>query len=311
MDVADMTGKTVVITGGNSGIGLETAVALAQAGAKTLITVRDTARGQAAVADIWARSGSNDVDVVVFDLGSIASTRQGAADILARCDRIDVLVNNAGVVLSSRLETEDGLEATFAINHLGPFVLTELLLDRIKSSAPARIVNVASTAHKGARKGLNFDDLQSTSAYGGMQVYSKSKLANIYFTSELARRLEGTGVTVNCFAPRHRRYRVRPRWRRLRCARLRAQGDQALHPQRRPGGPHLGLPGIVSRRRRRDGTLFREVQAPHSVRRGPRRRGGQEIVDGQRGDRGPEGVSSARFTHVRTQEVLADFVGCA
>jgi NAD(P)-dependent dehydrogenase (short-subunit alcohol dehydrogenase family) len=201
MDVADMTGKTVVITGGNSGIGLETAVALANAGAKTLITVRDRARGEAAVTDIRARSGRDDVDLVVFDLGSIASTRQGAVDILARCDRIDVLVNNAGVVLSSRSETDDGLEATFAINHLGPFVLTELLLDRIKSSAPARIVNVASTAHKGARKGLNFDDLQSSLAYGGMQVYSKSKLANIYFTSELARRLEGTGVTVNCLHP--------------------------------------------------------------------------------------------------------------
>jgi NAD(P)-dependent dehydrogenase (short-subunit alcohol dehydrogenase family) len=201
MDVADMTGKTVVITGANSGIGLETAVALARAGAKTLITVRDPARGQAAVADIKARSGRDDVDVVVFDLGSIASTRQGAAEILARCDRIDVLVNNAGVVLSSRHETEDGLEATFAVNHLGHFVLTELLLDRLKQSAPARIVNVASTAHKGARKGLNFDDLQSSFAYGGMQVYSKSKLANIYFTTELARRLQGTGVTVNCLHP--------------------------------------------------------------------------------------------------------------
>jgi NAD(P)-dependent dehydrogenase (short-subunit alcohol dehydrogenase family) len=201
MDVADMTGKTVVITGANSGIGLETAVALARAGAKTVITVRDRTRGEAAVADIRARSGHDDVDVVVFDLGSIASTRQGAADILARCDRIDVLVNNAGVVLSSRRETEDGLEATFAVNHLGPFVLTELLLDRLKQSAPARIVNVASTAHKGARKGLNFDDLQSSLGYAGMQVYSKSKLANIYFTTELARRLEGTGVTVNCLHP--------------------------------------------------------------------------------------------------------------
>jgi NAD(P)-dependent dehydrogenase (short-subunit alcohol dehydrogenase family) len=201
MDVADMTGKTVVITGANSGIGLETAVALARAGAKTVITARDRARGEAAVADIRARSGHDDVDLVVFDLGSIASTRQGAAEILARCDRIDVLVNNAGVVLSSRRETEDGLEATFAVNHLGPFVLTELLLDRLKQSAPARIVNVASTAHKGARKGLNFDDLQSSFGYAGMQVYSKSKLANIYFTTELARRLEGTGVTVNSLHP--------------------------------------------------------------------------------------------------------------
>jgi len=201
MNVADMTGKTVVITGANSGIGLETAVALARAGAKTVITARDRTRGETAVTDIRARSGRDDVELVHFDLGSIASVRQGAADILARYDHIDVLVNNAGVVLSDRRETEDGFEATFAVNHLGPFVLTELLLERIKSSAPARIVNVASTAHKGARKGLDFDDLQSTHSYGGMQVYSKSKLANIYFTTELARRLEGTGVTVNCLHP--------------------------------------------------------------------------------------------------------------
>lgn len=201
MDVADMTGKTVVITGGNSGIGLETAVALAEAGAKTVITARDRTRGEAAVADIRARSGRDDVEVVVFDLASIASIHEGAAAILARCERIDVLVNNAGLVLSDRRETEDGFEATFGVNHLGPFVLTELLLERIKQSAPARIVNVASTAHKGARKGLDFDDLQSTRAYGGMQVYSKSKLANIYFTTELARRLVGSGVTVNCLHP--------------------------------------------------------------------------------------------------------------
>ncbi|HUY21185.1 MAG TPA: SDR family oxidoreductase [Acidimicrobiales bacterium] len=201
MDVPDMTGKTVVVTGGNSGIGLETAVALARAGATTLITARDPARGAAAVADIRARAGNDAVDVVLFDLGSIASIRQGAADILGRCRRIDVLVNNAGLVLSDRRETEDGFEATFGVNHLGPFVLTRLLLDRITESAPARIVNVASTAHKGARHGLDFDDLQTTRGYGGMRVYSKSKLANIYFTTELARRLEGTGVTVNCLHP--------------------------------------------------------------------------------------------------------------
>ncbi len=201
MDVADMTGKTVVITGANSGIGLETAVALTKAGAKTVITARDGARGEAAMADIRARSGRDDVDLVVFDLASIASIKQGAAAILQRCDRIDVLVNNAGVVLSDRRETADGFEATFGVNHLGPFLLTELLLERIKASAPARIVNVASTAHKGARRGLDFDDLQSTRGYGGMQAYSKSKLANIYFTTELARRLEGSGVTVNCLHP--------------------------------------------------------------------------------------------------------------
>ena len=201
MDVADMTGKTVIITGANSGIGLETAVALARAGARTVITARHRARGEAAQADVAARSGRDDVGLVLFDLGSIASVKEGAAAILAMCDRIDVLVNNAGLVLSDRRLTEDGFEATFGVNHLGPFVLTELLLERIRQSAPARIVNVASTAHKGARKGLDFDDLQSTGGYGGMQVYSKSKLANIYFTTELARRLEGTGVTVNCLHP--------------------------------------------------------------------------------------------------------------
>ncbi|MGA2521381.1 MAG: SDR family oxidoreductase [Acidimicrobiales bacterium] len=201
MDVADMTGKTVVVTGGSSGIGLETAVALSRAGATTVITARDRARGEAAVADIRARSGNDGVEVVLFDLGDLASVRSGAAELLGRCSRIDVLVNNAGLVLSERRETGDGLEATFAINHLGPFLLTELLLERITASAPARIVNVASTAHKGARRGLDFDDLQSTHRYGGMQAYSRSKLANIYFTTELARRLEGTGVTVNCLHP--------------------------------------------------------------------------------------------------------------
>jgi NAD(P)-dependent dehydrogenase (short-subunit alcohol dehydrogenase family) len=201
MDVGDMTGKTVVITGGNSGIGLETAVALARAGAKVLITARDRARGEAAVADIRTRSGRDDVNLVVFDLGSIASIREGATATLQRCARIDVLVNNAGLVLSDRRETADGFEVTFGVNHLGHFILTELLLDRIKQSAPARIVNVASTAHKGARKGLDFEDLQSARSYRGMLVYSKSKLANIYFTTELARRLAGTGVTVNCLHP--------------------------------------------------------------------------------------------------------------
>ena len=201
MDVADMTGKTAVITGGNSGIGLETAVALARAGARTLITARDRARGDAAVAGIRDRAGSDQVELVVFDLASLKSVREGAAEILSRCPRIDVLVNNAGLVLGERQETTDGFEATFGINHLGPFLLTELLLERIKASAPARIVNVASTAHKGARGGLAFDDLQTTRRYAGMKAYSRSKLANIYFTTELARRLAGSGVTVNCLHP--------------------------------------------------------------------------------------------------------------
>ncbi len=197
----EMQGKTVIITGGNSGIGLETAVGLARMGARTLITARDPGRASAAVADIRSRSGSSDVDAAIFDLGSLASTRKGADELLERCERIDVLVNNAGVVLSDRRETEDGLEMTFAVNHLGPFLLTQMLLDRIKQSAPARIVNVSSTAHRTARKGLDFDDLQSRNGYRGMQVYGETKLANILFTIELARRLEGTGVTVNALHP--------------------------------------------------------------------------------------------------------------
>jgi retinol dehydrogenase-12 len=201
MDVADMTGKTVVITGANSGIGLETAVALARAGARTVITARHRGRGEAAVADIRRRAASDQVEMVVFDLSSLQSVREGAAEILARCPRLDVLVNNAGLVLGERRETVDGFEATFGTNHLGPFLLTELLLERIKASAPARIVNVASTAHKGARSGLDFDDLQTTRRYAGMKAYSRSKLANIYFTTELARRLVGTGVTANCVHP--------------------------------------------------------------------------------------------------------------
>ncbi len=201
MDVADMTGKTVVITGGSSGIGKQTALNLARAGARVVITARDAAKGQTAVSDLRAHGVSGEVELVVFDLGDLASVRSGAAEILAICDRIDVLVNNAGVVLSERRESADGFEATFAVNHLGPFLLTEALLDRMKESAPGRIVNVASTAHKGARHGLDFNDLQSTRRYRGMQAYSRSKLANIYFTTELARRLEGSSVTANCLHP--------------------------------------------------------------------------------------------------------------
>ncbi|HEY5244321.1 MAG TPA: SDR family oxidoreductase [Acidimicrobiales bacterium] len=201
MDVADMTGKTVVITGGSSGIGLETAVALAGAGADTIITARDRGRGEAALADVRRRSGNDRVDLVVFDLGRLASVREGAAAILDRGPRLDVLVNNAGLVLTDRQETVDGYEATFAINHLGPFLLTELLRDRLEASAPARVVTVASTAHQAARHGLDFDDLQSTNHYRALPVYGASKLANILFTTELARRLDGTGVTANCLHP--------------------------------------------------------------------------------------------------------------
>ncbi len=196
----DMQGKTVLITGGNSGIGKETAVALAGAGATAVVTSRDPARGERAAADIRQRSGA-DVTVMPLDLASFASIRAFAADFLQRYGRLDVLINNAGLILDRRTETEDGFETTFGVNHLGHFLLTGLLLDRIKASAPARIINVSSRAHRFARDGLDFDDLQSTKGYRGLRVYGRSKLANIYFTRELARRLEGSGVTVNAVHP--------------------------------------------------------------------------------------------------------------
>ncbi len=198
----DMQGKTVVVTGGNSGIGFETAAALAGMGARVVVTARNADKGRAAVAAIGQRLGGDaQVQLVVFDLADLSSVRRGAAEILEQAPRLDVLVNNAGLVLSERSETVDGLEATFAVNHLGPFLLTNLLLDRIRASSPARIVNVASTAHNAARKGIPFDDLQSEKKYATMRVYGQSKLANILFTEELARRLEGSGVTANSLHP--------------------------------------------------------------------------------------------------------------
>jgi NAD(P)-dependent dehydrogenase (short-subunit alcohol dehydrogenase family) len=196
-----MTGRTVIVTGGNSGIGKATAVALARTGARVVITARDQARGNQAVEDVRQASGSDLVELVVFDLGDLASVRGGAAELLDRCPRIDVLINNAGLVLTDRAETADGYEATFAINHLGPFLLTELLTDRLVASAPSRVVNVASTAHRSARRGLDFEDLQSRQGYKGMQVYGSSKLANILFTTQLASRLSGKGVTANSVHP--------------------------------------------------------------------------------------------------------------
>ncbi len=198
----DMQGKTVVVTGGNSGIGYETAAALAAMGARVVLTARNADKGRSAVASITQRLGGDaQIQLVVFDLADLSSVRRGAAEILEQAPKLDVLVNNAGLVLSERTETVDGLEATLATNHLGPFLLTNLLLNRIRSSSPARIVTVASTAHSAARKGMPFDDLQSEKKYATMRVYGQSKLANILFTRELAHRLTGTGVTANSLHP--------------------------------------------------------------------------------------------------------------
>jgi NAD(P)-dependent dehydrogenase (short-subunit alcohol dehydrogenase family) len=199
--MGEIAGKVVVITGGNTGIGKEAAVGLASLGARVVITSRNDERGRAAEKEIVDRSGNSDVEVMPLDLASFRSIRSFAADFLAGHDRLCVLVNNAGLILRQRTETEEGFEATFGINHLGHFLLTELLLDRLTASAPARVVVVASTAHKSARRGLDFDDLNAERRYRWADAYSKSKLANVYFARELAHRLDGTGITANALHP--------------------------------------------------------------------------------------------------------------
>ncbi len=195
-----LTGKTVLVTGASSGLGLHVAIQLARLGAAVVMTARDRSRGEAALAAARARSGSGAVSLALCDLGSQADVRRLAAAWRAEHPRLDVLVNNAGSVSAGRKLTVDGLEQTFAVNHLGPFLLTNLLLDLLERSAPARVVNVASVAHR--RGDLDFEDLQyERGGYAVMKAYARSKLANVLFTSELARRMEGRGVAVNCVHP--------------------------------------------------------------------------------------------------------------
>jgi NAD(P)-dependent dehydrogenase (short-subunit alcohol dehydrogenase family) len=201
--VPDLHGKTILITGGNAGIGKETAVALARAGATVTITARDAARGQVALDEIRERSGSSDVDVMDLDLASFASVREFATKYSAAHPSLDVLVNNAGLMLTQHRVTGDGNEMTFQVNHLGPFLLTNLLRDPLVA-AKGRVVNVSSDAHKGGGKTLDFDDLQSpggVNARNSMRVYGRTKLENILFTRELARRWGSDGVMTNAVHP--------------------------------------------------------------------------------------------------------------
>ena len=194
-----MTGKVCLITGANSGIGKATALGLAKLNATVVIVSRDKDKGEAAQLEIRTRSGNKNIDSMVCDLSSQDSVRELAHDFKGRYKRLDVLVNNAGVFLPKRIQTVDGLESTFATNHLGHFLLTNLLLDLLKKCAPSRIINLTSSAHRGTE--MTFDDLQGEKKYSGYHAYSQSKLANVLFTYQLAKMLEGTGVTVNCLHP--------------------------------------------------------------------------------------------------------------
>ncbi len=195
----DVGGKTILVTGASSGIGLHASIDLARRGARVVMVGRDPRRTERAVADVQAASGSTDVSALICDFASQSAVRLLAETFRAGHDRLDVLVNNAGGVNQTRTTTVDGIETTFAVNHLGPFLLTNLLLDLIVSSAPARIVTVASVGHMQGT--IDFDDLGFERGYSIMRAYSRSKLANVLFANELARRLEGTGVTSNSLHP--------------------------------------------------------------------------------------------------------------
>ena len=194
-----MQGKVCLLTGATSGIGKATALGLAQMGATVVMVSRDRARGEAAQAEIKTKSGNAAVDLLLADLSAQQSIRQLAENFQQRYTQLHVLINNAGLFMLRRRTTVDGLEMTFAVDYLAPFLLTNLLLDVLKASAPARIVNVSSATHEAGY--IKLDDLQAEHHYRSMRAYGQAKLAVVLFTYELARRLQGTGVTANCLHP--------------------------------------------------------------------------------------------------------------
>ena len=194
-----MNAKVCIVTGGNSGIGKETALALAKMGATVVLVVRDQERGEKAKAEIVSQSGKKSVNVMLCDLSSMSSIRRFAGEFKLKYGRLDVLINNAGAVFNKREVTPEGFERTLAVNYLGSFLLTHELLGLLKARVPSRIINLSSGLAKNGK--IDLDDLQSERNYAGMKVYSKAKLMVMMFTYQLARRLEGTGVTVNLLMP--------------------------------------------------------------------------------------------------------------
>jgi len=194
-----MSGRVVMVTGANAGMGKEIVFALAGMGATVVMVCRDSGRGEAARREVQERSGSGDVELLVADLSSQQSIRNLVSEFAASHDRLHVLVNNAGITQPRRIETADGLESVFATNHLGPFLLTNLILPLLTASAPSRVVMVASGAHTMGK--IDFDDVQASRRYNEIAVYNQSKLANLLFTYELARRIAGTGVSANAADP--------------------------------------------------------------------------------------------------------------
>jgi len=194
-----MKGKVVIVTGSNSGIGKETALALAEKGATVVAVVRNQELGQQACETIVTETGNESVDMMLCDLSSMSTIRKFAEEFKSKYDRLDVLINNAGAVFSKREVTSEGFEHTLAVNYLAPFLLTHELLPLLKTSAPSRVINLSSGL--ASRSDLNLDDLQSESGYKSRKVYGSAKLMIEMFTYEMARRLENTGVSVNAVLP--------------------------------------------------------------------------------------------------------------
>ncbi len=197
--IMELQDKTAIITGATSGIGRVTALAIAKEGIQLVLPVRNIEKGESLKDEIKRETGNRNVDVMPCDLASMSSIRQFAAEFEKKYSTLHLLINNAGLWEAKRKESDDGIEMNFAVNHLAPFLMTTLLLDTIKRSAPSRIISVASAAHKYGK--MRFNDLEGKKSWGSMQSYAQSKLANILFTRRLARELEGSGVTANCLHP--------------------------------------------------------------------------------------------------------------